>query len=71
MQVSLKILGRLFSNLMVMSENIAIAMKARGFVGPKDHKIVFSSQQRPATVPNIVAALLMALTLAAYWHSAV
>lgn len=59
LQVSLKMLGRLFSNLLKQSSNIAIAMRARGFVGPNDHKIVFASDHGFEILPNLVAILTL------------
>ena len=59
MQVSLKMLNQLFSNLMLTSENIAVAMRARGFTGPEDHKVFMGSQQHYSVLPNVIAVALL------------
>ena len=51
--------GRLFGNLMTHSSNIAVAMRARGFVGPKDHRVVFASEQTHPLLVNVVASLAL------------
>ena len=55
----MKMLGRLFSNLMQQSEQISVAMTARGFVGPKEHSLVTGSQQKVEIIPNAVAILTL------------
>ena len=57
--MSLKLLGRLFSNLTKHSENIAVAMKARGFTGPGEHRVVICSQQQSKVLPNVLAMLML------------
>lgn len=56
----MKMLGKMFTNLMRQSENIATAMTARGFVGPKKHTLITGSQQEVSLVPNAVALLSLA-----------
>ena len=55
----MRMLGKLFSNLMRQSEHIAVAMTARGFVGPKGHKLITGSRQEVEVVPNAVAVLTL------------
>ena len=59
MQVSLKMLSQLFSNLMLTSENIAVAMRARGFTGPNHHRVFRGSQQHYSVLPNAIAVTLL------------
>lgn len=59
MQVIMRMLGRLFSNLTKHSEHIAVAMKARGFAGPRDHHIAMGSQQESRVAPNLLAVLAL------------
>jgi energy-coupling factor transporter transmembrane protein EcfT len=59
MQVVMRMLGRLFSNLTTHSEHIAVAMKARGFTGPREHKIALGSPQETRILPNSVAILAL------------
>lgn len=58
-QVIMRMLARLFSNLTTHSEHIAVAMKARGFAGPKDHQIAMGSQQESRVAPNVLAVLAL------------
>ena len=55
----MRMLGKMFSNLMRQSEQIAVAMTARGFVGPKKHSLITGSQQELGFLPNAVAALTL------------
>jgi len=59
MQVVMRMLGRLFTNLTTHSDHIAVAMKARGFTGPRDHQIAVGSQQESRVAPNFVAILAL------------
>lgn len=56
----MRMLGRLFSNLMRQSEQIAVAMTARGFVGPKEHSLITGSTQEIEFIPNAIASLTLA-----------
>ena len=55
----MRMLGKMFSNLMRQSEQIAVAMTARGFVGPKKHSLITGSQQELNFMPNALAALTL------------
>ncbi|KAK9909552.1 hypothetical protein WJX75_003996 [Coccomyxa subellipsoidea] len=62
-QVLLRLGGRLFSNLMQRSENIALAMQARDFVGPERHHVHLSAKEHVPLVPNVLAVLLLSALL--------
>lgn len=62
-QVLLRLGGRLFSNLMQRSENIALAMQARDFVGPERHHVHLSAKEQVPLVPNVLAVLLLSALL--------
>ena len=62
-QVLLRLGGRLFSNLMQRSENIALAIKARDFVGPERHHVHLSAKEHVPLVPNVLAVLLLSVLL--------
>ncbi|EIE24690.1 CbiQ-domain-containing protein [Coccomyxa subellipsoidea C-169] len=62
-QVLLRLGGRLFSNLMQRSENIALAMQARDFAGPEGHHVHLSAKEHVPLVPNILAVLLLSALL--------
>lgn len=55
----MRMLGKMFSNLMRQSEQIAVAMTARGFVGPKKHSLITGSHQELSFMPNAVAAVTL------------
>ena len=55
----MRMLGRLFTNLMRQSEHIAVAMTARGFVGPEKHSLVTGSSQETELFPNVLASLTL------------
>ncbi|CAL8467723.1 g7261 [Coccomyxa elongata] len=58
-QVLLRLGGRLFSNLMQRSENIALAMQARDFAGPVRHHVHLAAKEHVPLIPNIMAVLLL------------
>ncbi|DBA85437.1 TPA: hypothetical protein ACH3X2_006113 [Trebouxia sp. C0005] len=60
-QVLIRLGGRLFSNLMQRSDNIAQAMCARGFVGAQDHKLYLTSTWPSSTTANVVATISLVL----------
>lgn len=60
-QVLIRLGGRLFSNLMQRSDNIAQAMCARGFVGAQDHKLYLTSTRPSSTTANVVATISLVL----------
>lgn len=54
----------MFSNLMQKSENIALAMQARGFAGPEVHHMhLTSGKEHMALVPNALALLALPVVL--------
>lgn len=59
--------GRLFGNLMQRSENIAVAMTARGFRGSEHHRLYLTSLQASSGWANLGALLLLGLTSAAVY----
>ncbi|KAK9816700.1 hypothetical protein WJX72_003857 [[Myrmecia] bisecta] len=66
-QVFLQLGGRMFENLMHRSENIALAMTARGFTGPEAHHVHMTRAEPSSWLANSVAtALLAGLAAAVY-----
>ena len=64
LQVLLRLGGRMFSNLMQRSENIALAMQARGFAGPEAHRMhLTSGREHMSLLPNALALLALPVVL--------
>ena len=59
--VLIRLVGRLFSNLMQRSGSIAEAMCARGFVGVQHHQLYLTQAEPSSTVFNVLAMLLLGL----------
>lgn len=59
--VLVRLVGRLFSNLMQRSGSIAEAMCARGFVGTQHHHLYLTQTEPSSMVLNILAMLLLGL----------
>ncbi len=60
-QVLIRLIGRLFANLMQRSDSIAQAMCARGFVGAQDHKLYLTRTQPSSILANVVATVSLLL----------
>ena len=58
-QILLRLLGHLFTNLLQRSESIAQAMCARGFVGADSHKLYLTNTQPTSKRLDIIAILLL------------
>jgi energy-coupling factor transporter transmembrane protein EcfT len=70
MQILMRLGGRLFSNLMLRSGNIALAMQARGFVGAEQHRLHLACKEHIAIWPNAVALLALPVLISSgyYFH---
>ncbi len=60
LEVSARLLVRLFANLFQRSENIAQAMVVRGFLGPEQHHLYMMRVNAASPVANVVALLVLA-----------
>ncbi|KAK9834986.1 hypothetical protein WJX81_002240 [Elliptochloris bilobata] len=67
LQIAMRLIARLFANLMLRSESIAVAMTARGFAGPAAH-VVHPMGDRPSSpLANAAALALLAGVAACIW----
>ncbi len=66
----MRLIARLFANLMLRSESIAVAMTARGFVGPATHRVHPMGDHPSSPVANAAALTLLAGVAAAIWKFA-
>ncbi len=63
LQLLLRLVGRLFSNLFQRSSAIAVAMRARGFRGPATHIVYVPGGPRMSWIGNTLAVVALPLTL--------
>ena len=59
-QVLLSLFQRLFARLLEQSETIAGAMAARGFAGPKRHRLYLTQPEPSNLAANAIALVLLA-----------
>ncbi len=62
-QVLLSLSQRLFGRLLANSETIAAAMAARGFAGPRDHRLYLTQPEASSGVANAAALAALAATM--------
>jgi energy-coupling factor transporter transmembrane protein EcfT len=55
------VISRLFSNLMIRADSIAVAMTARGFLGPERHALYLPAAPRGTRGAAADAAVLLSL----------
>jgi energy-coupling factor transporter transmembrane protein EcfT len=63
LQLLLRLVGRLFSNLFRRSAAISVAMRARGFRGPQQHHVYVAGAQPTSWIGNAIALLILPLAV--------
>ena len=67
-QIAMRLIARLFANLMLRSQSIAVAMTARGFAGPAAHTVYPMGDHPSSPWANAAALALLAAVAAGIWH---
>lgn len=60
LQILADFMSQLFSKLFYTADNMARAMRARGFVGPESHKLYLMQNKHVSQVYNVMAILTLA-----------
>lgn len=68
LKVVVSLFSRLFSRLLSQSETIGEAMVARGFRGPREHKLYLTQQELSSPVANALAVILLAACVASFGY---